>query len=79
MHDFNVTLKDGRYFRVEAQERQPNPFADGTPKVEVPKTRASKGDPASRFDAVDSFDVVAACLFSATGKWEFRYGRTATL
>ncbi|SPD88501.1 protein of unknown function [Micropruina glycogenica] len=45
----------------------------------MPKTRASKGDPASRFYAVDSFDVVAACLFSATGKWEFRYGRTATL
>lgn len=79
MHDFNVTLKDGRYLRVECKNASPNPFADGTLKVEVQKTRASKGDPASRFYAVDSFDVVAACLFSATGKWEFRYGRTSTL
>ena len=47
--------------------------------MEVQKTRASKGDPASRFYPIDGFDVVAACLFSSTGRWEFRFGRTAEM
>lgn len=79
MHDFNVLLKDGRHLRVECKNASPRPFADGSFKVEVQKTRASKGDPASRFYAASSFDVVAACLFSATGNWEFRYGHTSGL
>ena len=77
MHDFNVTLTDGRRLRVECKNASPKTSASGAFKVEVQKTRASKGDPASRFYPVDGFDVVAACLFSSTGRWEFRYGRTS--
>lgn len=79
MHDFNVTLTDGRLLRVECKNASPKSLADGNFKVEVQKTRASKNDPASRFYPADSFDVVAACLFSPTGKWEFRYGSTAEM
>lgn len=79
MHDFDVTLDDGTLLRVECKNASPKTSADGRFKVEVQKTRASKGDPASRFYAVDGFDVVAACLFSPTGRWEFRFGRTADM
>ncbi len=79
MHDFNVTLTDGRRFRVECKNASPKTSAAGDFRVEVQKTRASKGDPASRFYAADAFDVVAACLFSPTGRWEFRFGVTSEM
>lgn len=79
MHDFDVTLDNGTPLRVECKNASPNTSADGRFKVEVQKTRPSKGDPASRFYAVDGFDVVAACLFSSTRQWEFRYGLTANM
>lgn len=79
MHDFNVTMTDGRHHRVECKNASPKVSASGAFKVEVQKTRASKGDPASRFYPADGFDVVAACLFSPTGRWEFRYGLTARM
>lgn len=79
MHDFDVTLDDGTFLRVECKNASPKTSAAGAFKVEVQKTRASKGDPASRFYAADAFDVVAACLFSPTGRWEFRFGRTADM
>ena len=79
MHDFDVTLEDGTFLRVECKNASPRRSADGRFKVEVQKTRASKGDPASRFYAVDGFDVVAACLFSPTGRWEFLFGLTGDM
>lgn len=79
MHDFDVTLDDGTLLRVECKNASPKTSVDGRFRVEVQKTRASKGDPASRFYAVDGFDVVAACLFSPTGHWEFRFGLTADM
>lgn len=79
MHDFNVTLKSGRALRIECKNASPRTSANGDFKVEVQKTRSSKGDPASRFYSVDAFDVVAACLFSATGRWQFRFGLTSTM
>ena len=78
-HDFNVTLEDGRVLRVECKNASPKTYANGHFKVEVQKTRASQNDPASRFYPVDGFDVVAACLFSPTGRWEFRFGATADM
>ena len=65
--------------RVECKNASPKTSASGAFKVEVQKTRASKGDPASRFYPADGFDVVAACLFSPTGRWKFRFGRTADM
>lgn len=76
MHDFDVTLANGTRLRVECKNASPKTSASGDYKVEVQKTRPSMGDPASRFYPVDGFDVVAACLFSATGRWAFRYGAT---
>lgn len=77
--DFEVVTVDGRRPRIECKNCSPDAYADGTPKVEVQKTRASKGDPASRFYEVGHFDLVAACMFSLTGRWEFRFARTQEL
>jgi hypothetical protein len=77
--DFAVTLTDQRRVLVECKNASPKPYADGAFKVEVQKTRSSKGDPASRFYRVDQFDVVAACLYAPTHAWDFRYRVTAAL
>lgn len=58
---------------IECKNAAPLPYADGAFKVEVQRTRASKGDPASRYYTTDDFDVLAVCLFSPTGKWDFKY------
>jgi hypothetical protein len=74
--DFAVTLRDGDQIRIECKNVSPNRYADGSPKVEVQKTRSQRGDPAGRFYRPEQFDVVAACLYSATGEWEFRFKST---
>lgn len=79
MHDFNVQMRDGRELRVECKNASPARYKDGAMKVEVQKTRSSKGDPASRLYRVDQFDVIAACLYSPTREWTFRFQNTAEL
>jgi hypothetical protein len=49
-------------------------------KVETQKTRASKGDPTSRFYGVDQFDILGVCLGKKTGDWsDFLFARVADL
>lgn len=79
LHDFDVTMVDGTTWRVECKNASPTTYANGDMKVEVQKTRASQNDPASRFYRVDQFDVVAACVYSPTGRWDFRYHLTSGL
>lgn len=71
--DFFVTLRDGRKVTVEVKNAAPTTYANGDPKVEVQKTRASKGDPTSRLYRPDAFDVLATCLYGPTGSWDFRF------
>lgn len=71
--DVDVTLADGRALRIECKNTSPRRFADGTVRVEVQKTRSQRDDPAGRLYKPEQFDVVAACLFSVTGLWEFRF------
>jgi hypothetical protein len=77
--DFFVRLVGGREVTLEVKNASPNRYADGTPKVEVQKTRASKGDPASRLYEPDAFDVLAACMYGPTGSWTFRFKRSELL
>ncbi len=77
--DFEVTLRDGRSLLVECKNVSPDRYRDGDLKVEVQKTRSSKGAPESRLYRPEQFDVVAACLFPATRRWEFRFKPTAGL
>lgn len=77
--DFWVTLSDGRQVTIECKNASPKRYADGTPKVEIQKTRASRGDPLSRLYPRDAFDLIAVCMYGPTGKWEFQLKRTSEL
>jgi hypothetical protein len=49
-------------------------------KVETQKTRASKGDPSSRFYGFDQFDILAVCIGQKTGDWsQFMFIRSNDL
>lgn len=75
--DFRVTLADGRILRVECKTASKDRYKlNGDFKAEIQKTRDSG---AGRKYTFDQFDVIAACLFPATGIWEFRYQWTANL
>lgn len=78
--DFFVRLHARRKrVSVECKNASPTTYADGTPKVETQKTRASKGDAKSRLYESSQFDVVAACMYSPWRRWEFRYKRSDRL
>ena len=49
-------------------------------KAETQKTRASKGDPVSRFYNVNQFDILGVCLGKKTGNWaDFPFARVVDL
>lgn len=69
-HDFTLITLSGVAIRVEVKTVRKGP----KPRVELQKTRASKGDPSSRFYDRDHFDVVAVCIGRPSGDWShFRY------
>ncbi len=48
--------------------------------VETQKTRASRGDPTSRYYGVDQFDILGVCLGKKTGNWsDFLFARVVDL
>jgi hypothetical protein len=78
--DFVVQLRGGRpHVLIECKNASPKTYADGTPKVETQKTRASRGDPKSRLYEPTQFDVVAACMYGPWRRWEFLYKRSDLL
>jgi hypothetical protein len=49
-------------------------------KVETQKTRASQGDPTSRYYGVDQFDILGVCMGKKTGKWtDLMFAKVADL
>lgn len=74
--DFTVWWQDGETTKVEVKNVR---SGTGRLRAETQKTRASRGDPMSRFYRVDQFEVIAACLFNATGEWDYVFARSADL
>lgn len=68
--DFEVGLVAGATLTIECKTASRVRYKDGDYKVEVQKTRDSG---AGRKYSFGQFDVIAACLFPATGLWEFRF------
>jgi hypothetical protein len=68
--DFRVTLRDGRELTIECKNALRETYKDGQAKVETQKTRDSG---AGRKYTFDAFDVLAACMFSVSGRWTFRF------
>jgi hypothetical protein len=63
----------GHRFSIECKNVLRTRLADGTIRVDFQRTRSAKSDPCSRFYAPTDFDIVAACLHSCTGAWDFRF------
>ncbi len=70
MPDFRVETHDGEQLTVECKNALREPYKDGDAKVETQKTRDSGTGRKYTFDA---FDILAACMFSVTGRWTFRF------
>lgn len=77
--DAEVVLHDGGTIRVECKNGEEARYANGDGRVEVQKTRSSKGDPASRYYEPGQFDVLAVCLWPPHGSPRFVYRATADL
>jgi len=75
--DFEVDYKKRR-FRIECKNVLRR-LVGNVPRVDFQKTRASKGNPCSRFYDPKQFEVLAACLHPVSEKWEFRFHATASL
>lgn len=74
-----MTLEDGSEVTIECKDASPRRYANGNPKVEIQKTRASRGDPLSRLYKKDAFGIIAACMYGPSGEWTFEFKRTADL
>jgi len=68
--DFRIRLHSGAELTLECKNALRETYRDGDAKVETQKTRDSG---AGRKYAFDAFDLVAACMFSVTGRWTFRF------
>ena len=47
--------------------------ANGLARMDFQRTRASKGDPCSRYYSSTEFDVLAACLHAVEEQWTYRF------
>jgi hypothetical protein len=74
--DFRMTLGDGSPIFIECKNVLRKTTAQGVPRLDFQRTRASIGDPCSRYYSATEFQVVAACLHPVSQRWEFMYKRT---
>ena len=77
--DVVVRLRSGKRIRIECKNGEENKYANGDGRVEAQKTRASKGDPKSRYYEPSQFDVLAVCLWPPAGHPRFVYRSTRNL
>jgi hypothetical protein len=58
------------------QERAAQDHRFRVPRLDFQRTRASIGDPCSRYYSAAEFQIVAACVHPVSERWEFKYKRT---
>lgn len=76
--DFAIKYRRGP-LRIECKNVSPKKGPHGLPRVDFQKTRAAKGNPCSRYYAASQFEVLAACIYPVTQRWDFRFCLTTTL
>jgi hypothetical protein len=74
--DFTIRFTDGTEIRLEVKNVR---SGNGPLRAETQKTRASRGDPMSRYYRVDQFEIIAECLFNAIGRWDYVFARSTNL
>lgn len=77
--DVVAILRGGQRIRVECKNGEERKYRNGDGRVELQKTRASKGNPASRYYEPSQFDVLAVCLWPTVGSPRFVYRNTRDL
>ena len=77
--DVLLRFEGSRVIRVECKNVLRQVTAAGLVRVDFQRTRASIGDPCSRYYSPKDFDVVAACLHAVWERWEFQFALTARL
>jgi hypothetical protein len=77
--DISLRWKCSAPLLVECKNVLRTVYADGTPKLDFQRTRASKADPCSRYYMPSDFHIIAACLHPVTESWEFRFAVTSDL
>jgi hypothetical protein len=71
--DVSLRFEGSRPLRVQCKNVLRTKLADGTPRMDFQKTRASQGDPCSRYYKPEEYDLIAACLHAVTERWEYKY------
>jgi hypothetical protein len=77
--DFEVSYQNSPPILIECKNVLRETMADGTIRVDFQRTRASKGDPCTRFYRPSEFQVLAACLHPCTESWNFSFKLTREL
>jgi hypothetical protein len=77
--DITLRWKGSAPILIECKNVLRKKNAAGLAKVDFQRTRASKGDPCSRYYRPNDFQVLAACLHPVIEKWEFSFARTSEL
>jgi hypothetical protein len=77
--DLMLRWKDGPPIQVECKNVLRKKDSAGRPRLDFQRTRASKGDPCSRYYQPSDFAVLAACLHAVTEEWRFSFALTCEL
>lgn len=77
--DVSLRFRGSRPLTLQCKNVLRDRAANGAIRLDFQKTRASKGDPCSRYYRQDEFAIAAACLHSVTERWEFRYALPSAL
>lgn len=75
--DFEVRFR-GRPYLIECKNVLRRSSLQA-PRVDFQKTRASKGDPCSRYYERGAFHVLAACLYPVAESWTYKFASTSQL
>jgi len=77
--DITLRWKGSAPILIECKNVLRKTDAQLRPRLDFQRTRASKGDPCSRYYRPSEFPVLAACLHAVTATWEFKYALTGDL
>jgi hypothetical protein len=74
--DFRMRMGEGPPILIECKNVLRKATAEKVPRLDFQRTRASIGDPCSRYYSAAEFQIVAACMHPVSERWEFLYKRT---
>lgn len=77
--DVQLCFEGSKPISIECKNVLRGTTANGLPRIDFQRTRASKSDPCSRYYSSKDFDILAACLHAVSERWEFSFAPTAVL